>query len=939
MLRITTSKSVKAAETYFKGALSQGDYYLDGQEVAGNWGGRGAEMLGLSGAVKKEDFISLVRNLRPDGSKLTPRNAPNRRPGYDFTFDVPKSVSVMQAMMEDDQITQALHRSINQTMQDIENQMHTRVRKDGAFDDRHTGNMVWADFTHYTTRPAVEANGLAKGVPDPQLHVHVFAMNATYDKVEDTWKAGEFSRIKKDAPLYQAMFHTRFAGELQKLGYNIVPTKDAFEIDGVDEQTIRRFARRTSEIDQAAELLGITDADQKGELGAKIRRRKNKDFTLSFLRKIWKEALSIKEADQIQATAFSAALKEDREPIDDPEAAKHGINYALEHELERVSETSESRLLATALARSVGRAGIQSVKEAYQNKNGLIRAEIDGETRLSTKAVLAEEKALLELTRGGGKAIVPMSWNEYQFRTDLFRDLTKDTREQKEAVKLVMEGSDWVCGVVGRAGTGKTTLLHEIAAGVKGARSDLVLCAPTAEASRGVLRDEGFENAETVKKILSSPRLQERLRDNVLWIDEAGMIGNRDLLSLMSIAREKGARKVVLAGDYKQIRSVPRGDAFRMLEENGLKVARLDNILRQRNPRLKEAVEAISQGDAVKGFKILDREKAIREISDRDERHKALAKAFVKGAIGRKPTKGLVISPTHKEGEQVTRAIRDELKERGHLQGEEHMYVRNVPMGWTEAEKANPANYNEGQIVQFRLRAPGIMIGEQLRVASVDRAEGRVMGQRANGELTPLPISYTDRFAVYRQQALKLMKNDVIRITKNADIPGHGTLVNGSMQKVEGFTRDGDIQLRNGKVLPRDFAHMTHGCCVTADASQAKTVDRVYVAMGAESFGASDMARAYVSISRAKFEAHVFTDDRRGLLDAVSRDHPRRTAGDIDALERKQREERNLTHQLSFDEMLSRHIEGYERLRETERLRDQERARTYDVSEERILER
>jgi len=92
MLRITQSESPEAAKKYFGQSLRRGDYYLEGQELAGNWGGKAAKMLGLDGPVKERFFGKMLENIRPDGHRLTIRTVENRRPGYDFTFDVPKSV-------------------------------------------------------------------------------------------------------------------------------------------------------------------------------------------------------------------------------------------------------------------------------------------------------------------------------------------------------------------------------------------------------------------------------------------------------------------------------------------------------------------------------------------------------------------------------------------------------------------------------------------------------------------------------------------------------------------------------------------------------------------------------------------------------------------------------------------------------------------------------
>ncbi len=254
MIRITQQDSAAAAKKYYATA----DYYSEGQEIVGSWGGKGASRLGLEGTVDKFSFERLCDNLDPrTGKPLTVRTRTERRVGYDFTFSVPKSVSLLYAMSGDQGIMEAFRGAVDETMREIEAEMKTRVRMDGKDEDRVTGNMVWAEFIHTTSRPV-------DGLPDPQLHAHVFVFNTTWDEEEHRWKAGQFADLKRDAPYFQAAFRVRLANRLQDLGFGVERKRDDFEIAGIPADVLKRFSRRTALIEKVAEERGITDPDRKG---------------------------------------------------------------------------------------------------------------------------------------------------------------------------------------------------------------------------------------------------------------------------------------------------------------------------------------------------------------------------------------------------------------------------------------------------------------------------------------------------------------------------------------------------------------------------------------------------------------------------------------------------------------------------------------------------
>jgi conjugative relaxase-like TrwC/TraI family protein len=194
MLNIEVNRSVKGVEQYFDCELAVSDYLM---KEPGIWAGRGAEGLGLRGAVQRWQFVALLRNEDPTtGKRLTARTntnrqdhgekVSNRQVGYGLVFGVPKSLSIYLAITQDQVVENIARWAVDETMRAMESEMQCKVRKGGLQEDRRTGELLYSKFFHRDSRPI---NGLS----DPHWHVHCFLHNATFDPVEERWKAGSNS--------------------------------------------------------------------------------------------------------------------------------------------------------------------------------------------------------------------------------------------------------------------------------------------------------------------------------------------------------------------------------------------------------------------------------------------------------------------------------------------------------------------------------------------------------------------------------------------------------------------------------------------------------------------------------------------------------------------------------------------------------------------------
>lgn len=838
MLRIRHKTDVQASKNYYR----QSDYYL---ETPGEWMGKGATRLGLEGRARQDDFEALCDNLRPDGSPLTAMTVDGRRVGYDFNFNAVKSVGIAREIIghddpaEGQKIEEAHREAVAYAMGHVERDMAVRVRTGGRDEDRVTGNMIAMRVTHRTTRPNEDDH-----TPDMALHDHVFVINASFDDQEGgKAKAAQMERIVHDAPYYEAIYHNRLAANLRSLGYGVRRTAKSFEVAGISDAMIDKFSRRTAAIEKLAVKLGITSADAKGKLGATTRLRKE-DSRLVELGPYWIGKLAGGEREEIRNLRGHDSYRGD---------AESAVCYAIDHHFYRSSVVEARRLFETAIRHGIGSVTPEDIEAEAKRQGVLFQGN-----EVSTQAVLDQEQRIIGFAREGKGAFRPLAPG----RTDGLEGLSD---EQKTAVRHIWNSTDRVMLIRGGAGTGKTTMMAPALARLG---APVVLLAPSAEASRGELRRSRFEDANTVASFLGSRDMQEQARRGVIYVDEAGMLAVDDLDKLCGLAKELDAR-LVLQGDPLQHKAVQRhGNMLRVLEEfAGLPVAKLTTIQRQKGEYAK-AVTAIRDGDVNRGDAILRDLGWVVEGQGHDALVAEYARAIGEKKAGGEPKSVLVVDPTHRDGDALTIKLREVRRAKGLIRGAEKPFLQLTALGWTEAQKADPAQYAGDEVVQFFRNSGKFKAGDRVAAAELVPELAKVKPQH---------------FGVFRAGEVRFAEGDTVRITNNGrDVTGKHRVDNGQIHTIRGFTRAGGIVLSNGWELGKDFAHVKHGLVSTSFATQSRSDDVVLAAMNKASLGAMNAEQGYVTVSRGRERGMIFTDlPREELLKAVSRGDGRKSATEL----------------------------------------------------------
>lgn len=913
MLRVTTQYCAEAIKQYFAETLHREDYYSKGTEVPGVWNGAGAERLGLNDHVGQEQFYRLTDNLHPSqDSSLTPRTKPGRRIGYDFCFNVPKSVSAQWALTGDENILWAFRKSVWDTMREIEAEMKTRVRRDGANHDRGTENMVWAEYLHYTARPV-------QGVPDPHVHMHCFAFNCTYDETEQRFKAGQFRPIIEVMPTFQASYFSRLAANLAEKGYPIRRTEFAFEIDGVPESVNQKLSRRTEYIESLAADLGFEDK-LKASLGARTRERKRDEQSLDELREQWARRLDPEELTAIQSVGKQGRdepgreheqedileeLRNDewskradaREAADRPSGtddashdrhrpwgphllvsltANNAVKAAAARLFHFEAVVTEPRLRAAALKLSYGKATPGQIVEAIKKRPELVERTVEGRTYITTHEAIKEERFLAEFARKGRGAKRALG-----LFTLSMAGLRLDARE-KEVLRELLNSKDRITLFKHTGPSRRPELSRAAMTAVQESGHKLFVVAPSTTSARQAEQDYGLDRVYTVNQLIDDKSMPKKLKDwgkgfKLIWVEDAGRLGTRSVAALAHIAKQTGAR-IVLSGDSNRARSQERGDPFRLLrDEAGLSTVE-HAVMREKRDAVERALHAIqwSGGEAAMS-KLKDGD--LVTIANEDSLAFDAANYYAEQHnLGRK---ALLVTLGFKTMGRLVQAVRAKLRDEGVLTGRERSVLQLRTCSWDDRTKQRTENYRRGLVIEFHKPSRGFRSGDRTRVAAVDALGGVWVWSRF---LTPerLNLGHANRFTVHKVERAHLAVGDRIRVTRHTRAALGRPLPSNSVVTVKAFNPRGDIVVDGMRILNRSFGHFEHDYVTTHYNLKGRRADSVGFVAEAGEYAMAEAKDVVAAGEASKKSFHVFADDEVGLTNLMAFERPVTSATDLE---------------------------------------------------------
>jgi ATP-dependent exoDNAse (exonuclease V) alpha subunit len=361
-------------------------------------------------------------------------------------------------------------------------------------------------------------------------------------------------------------------------------------------------------------------------------------------------------------------------------------------------------------------------------------------------------------------------------------------------------------------------------------------------------------------------------------LDESSLASTKQMNQFLKRLHEQD--RVLLVGDTRQHEAVEAGKPYQQLQQAGIQTARLDEIVRQKDPALKEVVEKLSRGQVREAMEKLDQHGRVHEIFDHDERLATIAHEYVQ-----QPEGTLVVSPDNRSRTEINQAIHYAMQDAGKMPYREHeMIVLVARQEITGADRQWAAQYEPGNVVRYTRgsKMHGIEAGEYARVERVNEKENLLTVRRENGEQVTYDPRRLHGVTLYRETQRAFSEGDRVQFTA-PDRERH--IANRELGTVEKIDATVNVQLRldSGRKVAfniRENPHLDYGYAITSHSSQGQTADRVLIHVDTEQAGEKlvNQRLAYVAISRGRYDAQVYTNDKSQLAEGLSRDVSQQSA-------------------------------------------------------------
>lgn len=237
--------------------------------------------------------------------------------------------------------------------------------------------------------------------------------------------------------------------------------------------------------------------------------------------------------------------------------------------------------------------------------------------------------------------------------------------EQRAAVRHIT-GPEQIAAVIGFAGAGKSTMLAAARAAWVAAGYRVQGAALAGKAAEGLEESSGIA-ARTLASWEYGWQNEKGLlgKGDILVIDEAGMIGSRQLARFVKEVEARGA-KLVLVGDHEQLQAIGAGSPFRAIAER-VGAVELSEIRRQKEAWQREASIAFATHRTGEGLAIYAERGAVQFLDNRDDARASLVRDYLSDSDGRPSGSRIAFAHRRADVRAINADIRLGLQERRRL--------------------------------------------------------------------------------------------------------------------------------------------------------------------------------------------------------------------------------------------------------------------------------
>ncbi|NHN54342.1 relaxase domain-containing protein [Calidifontibacter sp. DB0510] len=534
--------------------------------------------------------------------------------GFDYTFSVPKSVSVLWGVADAGAqalIAQAHHEAVAEVVDFMEREVAaTRTgitaAGDGAVAQVDVTGLIATGFDHYDSRAG-----------DPQLHTHVVVSNKVQTAMDGRWRSLDgrpmHAAVVSLSEHYNAVLADRLTRtfglgwEARERGRDRNPS---WEITAVPETLIAAFSTRSHDIEVEADRLIAEYVTEHGRrpsaativklrAQATLATRPDKQVrSLADLTEQWRTRASVllghdatAWARGVTGTDTPAVLRADDVPLETVAALGAAVvavvgekrstwrRWNLHAEASRqtmgwrFASTRDREAIVGMVVDAAEKASLRLTPPELAASPAVFR-RVDGtsvfrpkhSTAFSAEDLLAAEDRLLDRSRTLTAPTVPVETMErIVARPDSERRMLSE--DQAQALTKVAVSGRVIDVLVGPAGAGKTTAMSALRRAWEKHHGpgSVVGLAPSAVAAQVLADDLGIATENTAKWWTNHLAHGTTFQAGQLVIlDEASLAGTLSLDRITALAEDAGA-KVLLVGDYAQLQSVDAGGAFSLL--------------------------------------------------------------------------------------------------------------------------------------------------------------------------------------------------------------------------------------------------------------------------------------------------------------------------------------------------------------------------------------